>query len=800
MSELILSLEHVAPADAPRVGGKGAGLAMLQSLSSQTGVDVAPGFVVTADAFRLYLSATGLAARLEALLATRRQGDDRQLPELCRQLQALFDAPLPLPLYSALEEALAALSRRCGVSDPPVAVRSSATAEDLPGASFAGQQESFLNVRGPTQVARAVRGAYASLYSARAMHYREDMGFDHRGVALAAVVQQLVRADTGAAGVVFTVEPESGHDGVVLVTGSVGLGESVVQGRVEPDQFLVHKAALRAGREAVFARRIGRKEQRVVVDAQAGAGVRTEPVPEPLRHQPCLTDAQVRRLASAALVVEEEASRRAGRHEPMDLEWALDGRDQRLYLLQARPETGHRSRTAAGRRWTLETDATPIVTGLAIGSSVATGRVRRLGSAAETALFRQGEVLVAETTDPDWEPVMKHAAAIVTERGGRTSHAAIVARELGVPAVVGAADACTRLPAGQPVTVSCAGGATGRVYAGALPFRVETLETQARPTRTKVLLNLADPDQAFAMAQQPADGVGLLRLEFLMAGALGVHPMALAHPERLDEMQRAAVHAAISARHGDPADGVEWFVDRLAQGVGTIAAAFHPRPVVVRLSDFKTNEYARLAGGTPFEPHEENPMLGWRGASRYHHPGYRDGFRLELTALRRVRERYGLENVELMVPFCRTPDEGRRVLELLAEEGLAGRPGAPLVRVMAELPSNILEADAFAQLFDGFSIGSNDLTQLVLGVDRDSATVAPLFDERSPSVRWCLQRLIERAHAAGREVSICGQAPSDHPELVAWLVSCGIDALSVTPDALWRTREVVAEAEAQRSP
>jgi pyruvate,water dikinase len=702
-------------------------------------------------------------------------------------------APLPPGLEQEMNDAYRDLSRKYGEDATDVAVRSSATAEDLPNASFAGQQESFLNVRGAASVSDAVRKAFASLFTPRAITYRLDMGFDHMQVALSVGVQKMVRSDLASAGVIFTLDPDTGHRGVVLVTSSYGLGESVVQGRVVPDSFYVHKATLEKGFRPLLWKKLGTKEVCLVYDATGHRQVRSETVAQEARDRLSLSDDDVLLLARWSLQIEQHYGRLRGEPTPMDLEWAKDGVSGELFIVQARPETVHSRRASPTLRlYELAGHAEPLVTGLSIGDAVASARARVIRDPKQISQFVPGEILVTEITDPDWEPIMKAAAGIVTERGGRTSHAAIVARELGIPAVVGAVGAMTKIPSGSIVTLSCAQAEVGIVYPGEVAFKVQEIDPSKLPrARTQVMLNVGNPDQAFKLALLPSDGVGLARMEFIFAGWVGVHPLALTRyatltPETQREVDRATRGYA---------DKTAYFIDRLSQGIATIAAAFHPRPVILRFSDFKTNEYARLVGGASFEPTEENPMLGWRGASRYYHPGYQEGFLLEVAAVRRVREEMGLENLKLMIPFCRTPQEGERVLATMKLGGLVRGERGLEVYVMAEIPSNILLAEQFAQVFDGFSIGSNDLTQLTLGVDRDSTTVAPLFDERNEAVKWSCAHLIEAAHAAGRKVGICGQAPSDYPDFAAFLVERGIDSISLSPDALVRTTLSIVEAE-----
>jgi pyruvate,water dikinase len=780
--------------DVALVGGKNASLGELLTNLSPLGVKVPDGFAVTAEGYRYFLRSAGLEPRIRSILDGVRKDGVEDLVRRGEQIRGLvLEAPMPRDLDREIGDAYRALSRKYGEDGCDVAVRSSATAEDLPNASFAGQQESFLNVRGASFVTEAVRKCFASLFTPRAISYRLDMGFDHTQMALSAGVQKMVRSDLASAGVIFTLDPETGHRGVVLVTSSFGLGESVVQGKVAPDQFYVHKPTLEQGFSSLFLKKLGTKEVRLVYDQEGHRQVKSVPVPDPERAGWSLGDEEALQLARWAVSIEQHYTRRHGAPTPMDIEWAKDGASGELYVVQARPETVHSQRRAPKVHiYTLKGSAEPIVSGLAVGEGVSAGPVRVIRDPRQLGEFKKGEILVTEVTDPDWEPIMREAAGIVTERGGRTSHAAIVSRELGIPAVVGTETATRRLADGASVTVSCAEGEVGRVYPGTVPFDVEELDpaTMHRP-RTQMLLNLSNPDQAFHLSMLPSDGVGLARMEFVFATWVGVHPLALT---RYATLPAPAQREVDRITHGQ-ADKTAYFVERLSQGIATIAAAFWPRPVILRFSDFKTNEYAKLAGGAAFEPEEENPMLGWRGASRYYHPGYREGFLLEVAAVKRVRDLMGLTNLKVMVPFCRTPEEGERVLATMREGGLVRGEKGLEVYVMAEIPSNILLAERFARIFDGFSIGSNDLTQLTLGVDRDSTTVAPLFDERNEAVKWSCARLIDAAHAAGRKVGICGQAPSDFPDFAAFLVERGIDSISLSADALARTMRRVVDVE-----
>jgi len=800
MKRYLLRLDEVSMDDVALVGGKTASIGELTRALGPLGVRVPPGFAVTAQAFRDMIEAGGAAPRLHALLDGLDKRDNAALAHAAAQARALVNAcPMPVAVEAALRGAWRALAQHCAEPDLRVAVRSSATAEDLPHASFAGQHESFLNVAGEDAVVHAVRHCQASLFTDRAIAYRIDQGFDHFQVALSVAVMKMVRSDLAASGVAFTLDTESGHPDVVRIDAAWGLGEAVVQGSVDPDEFVVHKPTYRLGARCVLSHRIGAKLTRVVL---AAGGILTEPVPEPERLRPCLSNENVLALAGMALRIEEHYSQRAGHWCPMDVEWAQDGPGGPLYIVQARPETViSQQATWEIERHELDTPGPPasatLLRGRAIGERIAQGSVRRIAHPRDLPTFRPGEVLVAATTTPDWEPVMKTAAAIVTEHGGRTCHAAIVARELGIPALVGAPQACTTLADGQPVTVTCAEGDTGRVIDGRWPFRAQrTAFTQLPKTRTRLMVNLGNPGLAFRTARLPCDGVGLARMEFIISEHIGAHPMALLHPDRITDPAERERVMTMCAGH---ANGARFFVERLAEGIGTIAAAFWPRPVTVRLSDFKSSEYAALAGGRDFEPPEENPMLGLRGAARYVHPSYREAFALECEALLRVREKMGLKNLQVMVPFVRRLQEAREVLSSLAAHGLARQPDLQII-MMCEIPNNVILMDEFAALFDGFSIGSNDLTQLTLGVDRDSTLVAEAFDERDPGMIKMYQWAIEGAHRHGRTIGICGQAPSDHPDLAARLVAMGIDSMSLSADRLLVTWQQLAALEATATP
>ncbi|MBK6531526.1 MAG: phosphoenolpyruvate synthase [Deltaproteobacteria bacterium] len=794
MARYIRWFEEITLDDLGLVGGKNASLGEMWRSLRPLGVKIPPGFAITGDAYWSLLDVGGLRARLTELmkgldlrdtdLLARRAGAAREIIE---------NTALPAALWDEIRVAYDQLQHNGAPRS--VAVRSSATAEDLPGASFAGQQESFLNVSGHDALRLACSRCFASLFTDRAISYRTERGFDHMKVALSIGVQRMVRSDTACAGVMFTLDTETGFRDVVLINAAWGLGENLVKGSVDPDEFYVFKPTLASAPRPILRRRLGLKQLRMIyTDAPGGVATVNVPVPEEERGRYTLTDAEVLSLARTAVAIEGHYSQRAGQPTPMDIEWAKDGPDGELFIVQARPETVEAGRSGEVlERHLLEAKGEVLVSGTSVGQKIGSGAARVIRDPTHLASFVAGEVLVADTTTPDWEPVMKRSSAIVTERGGRTCHAAIVARELGIPAIVGATGATSLIEAGAVVTVCCAEGDVGRVYRGALAHRVERVElgTMERP-RTKIMMNVADPDRALSLAALPNDGVGLARIEFIINNTIRAHPMALLHPERVLD---AGVRAELDALTRGYSDRGEFFVDQLAQGVGTIAAAFYPKPVVVRLSDFKSNEYASLLGGRDFEFHEENPMIGLRGASRYTHPSYAEAFALECRAMRRVREDMGLTNVELMIPFCRRVAEGERVLAEMAKHGLRRGERGLKVLVMCEIPNNVVRIDAFCALFDGISIGSNDLTQLTLGVDRDSALVAFEFDERDPGVLEMLRQAVTGARRNGKHSAICGQAPSDHPDVAAFLVELGIDALSLNPDSVLQTTLAVLEIE-----
>ena len=769
--------------DVESVGGKNASLGEMISQLAESGVRVPGGFATTAQAYRDFLAHDGLSDRINAMLAALDVDNVVELARVGKEIrQLVIDTPFPPQLEAEVRVAYEKMVADAN-ADISVAVRSSATAEDLPDASFAGQQETFLNIRGYDNVKEASHHVFASLYNDRASAYRVHKGFAHDVVALSAGIQRMVRSDVGASGVMFTIDTESGFDKVVFVTASYGLGETVVQGAVNPDEFYVHKPTLEAGRPAILKKNMGSKLIKMeFTDAnQAGRSVRTLDVEPELRRQFSITDAEVEELARYAQIIEKHYAR------PMDIEWGRDGIDGKLYILQARPETvkSQENRVETLRRYRLKNKSAVLAEGRAIGQKIGQGVVRLIQSAAEMDRVKAGDVLVTDMTDPDWEPVMKRAAAIVTNRGGRTCHAAIIARELGIPAVVGCGDATDVLKDGMQVTVSCAEGDTGNIYDGLLDIEVIDLALDKMPeSPVKIMMNVGNPELAFDFAQLPNEGVGLARMEFIINRQIGIHPKALLEIDSLPSELQATIRDRISGY----ASPVDFYVDKIAEGVSTIAAAFYPKKVIVRMSDFKSNEYANLIGGSLYEPHEENPMIGFRGAARYIAPEFRDCFELECRAIRKVRETMGLTNVEVMIPFVRTLTEAAKVVDILKDFGLErGKNGLRLI-MMCELPTNAVLAEQYLEYFDGFSIGSNDMTQLTLGVDRDSGgPIAPTFDERDPAVKAMLSMAIRTANRLGKYVGICGQGPSDHPDFAKWLMDEGIHTLSLNPDTVVET-------------
>ena len=790
MVEYVVSLDKLGVHDVEHVGGKNASLGEMISNLAGAGVSVPGGFATTSQAYRDFLELSGLNDQIHAALDALDVDDVNALAKTGAQIrQWIMEAEFPEKLNAEIRTAFAALSQ--GNPDMAVAVRSSATAEDLPDASFAGQQETFLNIRGVENVIRAAKEVFASLFNDRAISYRVHQGFDHKLVALSAGVQRMVRSETGTAGVMFTLDTESGFRDVVFITGAYGLGETVVQGAVNPDEFYVHKQTLEAGRPAILRRNLGSKAIKMIYgdEAKAGKSVKVIDVDKADRARFCLTDAEVSELAKQAMIIEKHYKC------PMDIEWAKDGDDGKLYIVQARPETV-KSRSAGNvmERYLLKETGTVLAEGRAIGQRIGAGKVRIIKDVSEMDKVQPGDVLVSDMTDPDWEPVMKRASAIVTNRGGRTCHAAIIARELGIPAVVGCGNATQLLKDGQGVTVSCAEGDTGFIFEGELGFDIKKNSVDAMPDLPfKIMMNVGNPDRAFDFAQLPNAGVGLARLEFIINRMIGVHPKALLNYDGLPLDIKESVDKRI-AGYNDP---VGFYVEKLVEGISTLAAAFYPKKVIVRLSDFKSNEYANLIGGKLYEPEEENPMLGFRGASRYISENFRDCFELECRALKRVRNEMGFTNVEIMVPFVRTLGEASQVIDLLAENGLKRGENGLRIIMMCELPSNAILAEEFLEFFDGFSIGSNDLTQLTLGLDRDSGVIAHLFDERNPAVKKLLSNAIQACNKAGKYIGICGQGPSDHPDLALWLMEQGIESVSLNPDSVLETWFFLAEGQAQ---
>ncbi|MDF2445240.1 MAG: Phosphoenolpyruvate synthase/pyruvate phosphate dikinase [Moraxellaceae bacterium] len=787
MEASVIWFQELGKHDVEKVGGKNASLGEMISNLANAGVSVPGGFATTAQAYRDFLEQSGLNKRIHDTLATLNVDDVVALATAGKQIrQWIIDTPLLPAFEQEVREAFAKLAD--GNDNIAVAVRSSATAEDLPDASFAGQQETFLNIRGIDNVLIAIREVFASLFNDRAIAYREHQGFEHKLVALSAGIQRMVRSETGAAGVMFTLDTESGFRDAVFVTASWGLGEMVVQGAVNPDEFYIHKTTLQAGRPSLLRRNLGSKMQKMIYGSSGVTGKSTTivDVEKADRARFCITDAEVEELAKQAMIIEQHYG------APMDIEWAKDGDDGKLYIVQARPETvKSRQNVGTMERYLLKQKGGKVLCeGRSIGQRIGSGKVRVVHSIKEMDKVQPGDVLVSDMTDPDWEPVMKRASAIVTNRGGRTCHAAIIARELGVPAIVGCGNATEVLKDGMDVTVSCAEGDTGFIYESQLDFEIQKNSIDSMPKLPfKIMMNVGNPDRAFDFAQLPNEGIGLARLEFIINRMIGVHPKALLNYDNLPR----DIKASVDMRCAGYASPVDFYVEKLVEGIATLAAAFYPKRVIVRMSDFKSNEYANLIGGKLYEPEEENPMLGFRGASRYISDNFRDCFDLEVRALKKVRNEMGLTNVEVMIPFVRTTGEAKRVLELLAEKGLKRGDNGLKVIMMCELPTNALLADEFLEHFDGFSIGSNDLTQLTLGLDRDSGIVSHLFDERDPAVKFLLARAIQACKKAGKYIGICGQGPSDHPDLAKWLMDQGIDSVSLNPDSVLDTWFFLAE-------
>lgn len=793
--KFILWFDEVGISDVSLVGGKNASLGEMYRKLAKKGVKVPNGFAITARAYQYFIENSGVGKKLYGVL---RNVDVRNVRKLSvagqRARELILHASLPVDLEREIENAYRVLSRKSGGVELDVAVRSSATAEDLPDASFAGQQETFLNVRGVHELLDACKRCFASLFTNRAIAYRKEKGFDHFKVYLSIGVQRMVRSDVGSAGVMFTIDPETGFENAVVVTGSYGLGESVVQGSVNPDEWIVFKPTLKKGFSPIIDRRLGEKETKIVYSSEGTFPTKKIDTPIVEKEKFCLSDGEVLKLARWGVLIEEHYSSERKRNTPMDIEWAKDGRTNELFIVQARPETVQSQKDPrVVEEFRLLGKGKVIAKGQAVGSKIASGSAQVIRDVKDIATFREGDVLVTEMTDPDWVPIMRRASAIVTDKGGRTSHAAIVSRELGVPCVVGCLNATSVIRTGRRVTVSCAQGETGFVYDGLLKFKVEKFDTRniSNP-KTKVMVNVGNPALAFGLSFLPNDGVGLAREEFIVSEYIKVHPLALL---KYGELKDDSVKREIDVLTRGFKDGRSFFVDKLAMGVGIIAAAFYPKDVILRFSDFKSNEYANLIGGRQFEPHEENPMLGWRGASRYYHPDYAQAFGLECRAIRKVRDVFGLKNLKVMVPMCRTPDEGKKVLAMMRKFGLPPKKNGLEVYVMCEVPSNVILADEFCEIFDGFSIGSNDLTQLTLGVDRDSSLVAPVYDERSLAVRRLIEVVVAVAKKNKKKIGICGDAPSTYPEFAKFLVDCGIDSISLSPDALVKMRAFIAKCE-----
>ena len=789
---LILWFDQVGIKDIPLVGGKNASLGEMMQQLTPKGINIPNGFATTAYTYRYFIETAGLEAQLRQLFTDLDVEDVKNLQQRGKKARALImNTPFPVELERAIAISYETLCYLYG-EDIDVAVRSSATAEDLPDASFAGQQETYLNIHGIKSVLKAVHKCFASIFTDRAISYRTTRNFDHFDVALSVGIQKMVRSDQATSGVMFSIDTETGFQNAALITAAYGLGENVVQGAVNPDEYLVFKPTLREGFSSIINKRLGTKAVQMVYDG--GKSTKNIPVPEGKQRQFALSDDEILQLAQWAVIIEDHYSQVQGGYTPMDIEWAKDGKNDTLYIVQARPETVQSQKSSnVIHTYHLWEQGKVLVTGRAVGQIIAQGHVHVILDTDKIADFQSGEVLVTNKTDPDWEPIMKKASAIVTNQGGRTCHAAIIAREMGIPAIVGCENGTQVLENGQAVTVSCAEGEVGMVYDGLLPFGdIETVLDDLPETRTRILMNVGNPEEVFRLSAIPVDGVGLARLEFVIANHIGVHPLALLNfDELVNEVEKAKI-ADLTWGYERKAD---FFIDRLAYGMGSIAAAFYPKPVIVRMSDFKSNEYANLLGGKQFEPDEENPMIGWRGASRYYHPKYREAFGLECVALKRVRDEMGLANVIPMIPFCRTPEEGRKVLGEMSKYGLERGQGGLQVYVMCELPSNVILMEQFAEVFDGFSIGSNDLTQLVLGLDRDSALVAEVFDERHDAVGKMIEKAITMAHDCGRKIGICGQAPSDYPEFAQFLVDLGIDSISLNPDSVLNTRFEVGKLE-----
>ena len=793
--ELILWFDELGIEDVPFVGGKNASLGEMYRNLTKKGVRIPNGFAVTAKAYRFLLDDAGIKESIKKILSDLNTSSMRNLSERGKKVRELIlNSEFPQELKSAISVAYQKLCRESG-HNVDVAVRSSATAEDLPDASFAGQQETYLNIRGEHSLLDACRKCFASLFTNRAISYRVDKGFDHFKIALSIGVQKMVRSDLASSGVMFTIDTETGFKNAVLVTGSWGLGENIVQGAVNPDQFYIFKPTLKKGHKSIISKKLGTKSIKMIY-TEGGSKATTKNIetPQSQRDIFVLDDDEVITLAKWAVIIEEHYSEKAGHFKPMDIEWAKDGESGKLYIVQARPETVQSQKdNTILETYELKKKGEILITGLSVGSKIGAGRARIIKSPHEIAQFRKGEVLVTEMTDPDWEPIMKIASAIVTNRGGRTCHAAIVARELGIPAIVGTEKGTEKIKNGAQITVSCAEGEEGKVYMGALKFQINRLNLKnLKKPSTKIMMNLGNPDQAFELSFLPVDGVGLAREEFIINSYIGVHPLALLHFDKLKDKSAKEKIEKLTRHYKNKSD---YFVEKLAHGISMIGAAFYPNDVIVRMSDFKSNEYAHLIGGEEFEPKEDNPMIGWRGASRYYSDNYKEAFALECRAIRKAREEIGITNIKVMIPFCRTVEEGKKVIHEMEKNGLKRGKNGLEVYVMCEIPSNVILADEFSKIFDGFSIGSNDLTQLTLGLDRDSQLVSHIYNERNDAVKELISAVIQKAKKNKRKVGICGDAPSTFPDFAEFLVRCGIDSLSLSPDAVVKTILRVIEVE-----
>jgi len=795
--KFIMWFDEIGIEDIPYVGGKNASLGeMYQNLGKQ-GIKVPYGFAITAYAYRYILEKSGTRNEIKKILKDLDTHNLDQLAEKGHKIRDIIrHAEVPKDLEKEIFEAYDKLCKKEKISDLDVAVRSSATAEDLPDASFAGQQESYLNIRGKENLLEAVRKCFASLFTNRAISYREDKHFDHFSIALSIVVQRMVRSDLASSGIMFSIDTETGFRDVVIINSTYGLGENIVQGAVNPDEFIVFKPTLKSGKKAIISKTLGEKALRMVYDKEGNKPVKNISVDVSDRNQFSITDEQTLLLAKWACDIEDYYSKKAGYFKPMDMEWALDGKTNELFIVQARPETVQSQKNLNSyTTYIMNTNEKPIVIGKSVGQQIATGKAKIIKSSKEINQFRKGEILVTEMTDPDWEPIMKIASGIITNKGGRTCHAAIISRELGIPCIVGTLDGTVKIKTGQEITMDCSSGDAGFVYAGKIPFIKQVTDLkELQKTKTQLMMNVGNPEQALDLSFLPNDGVGLAREEFIINSWIQIHPLALINYNKIIDTETKAKIDELTVGYTDKK---QYFVDKLAQGIGRIAAAFYPKKVILRLSDFKSNEYANLIGGKEYEPIESNPMIGWRGASRYYQGNYRDGFALECQAIKKVRDDFGLTNLELMIPFCRTIDEAKKVFAEMKKNGLEKGKNGLKINCMCEIPSNVILAEEFLEIFDGFSIGSNDLTQLTLGLDRDSELLGNIYDERNPAVKKLLSDVIKIANKKGKYIGICGQAPSDYPEMAEFLVKEGIKSMSLNPDSIVKTRIAIAKLEKQ---